>query len=444
MAVRSRRKLLDSLYVALLILYIVAGMGLVPFHGDESTIIYMSRDWYLLFQKGDVSAVFFRAWPPDSREARDQELRLINGVISKYSYGLAWSLAGLTVRDVNDPWAWGEDWWENLYYKRIPGYPILFVSRIPSTLMIALSAALVFRIGTRLGGRITAYTGALVYATLPALLLNGRRAMFEGAHLLGIALVVLAGLEVAHRIHAQDRFSRGAQFRGWLWLGLASGFALASKHTTIITIAAVVAPLFWLGRRRFRQTIVCSLLAGVTAAALFLFLNPAWWNAPIKAAEATLSLRSEMLDRQTAIYGGYSSISERAAALFQFPLALPQYEEDANYDWRYWIGDQIKAYEASGWFGINWAGLGFLAYLILGAGAMALVLPGLGQPARVVFASVLAMTLITVFLATPLPWQRYYLPLALPWSILAGLGVRLWWQAGRRLARRALRGSHAH
>src|SRR5215510_11017733 len=78
---------IDYLYVGILIFYVLAGARLVPFHGDESTILYMSRDWFK-----SPSALAYGAFPPGSGEAMDQELRLLNGVVSKDSYGGVFSL----------------------------------------------------------------------------------------------------------------------------------------------------------------------------------------------------------------------------------------------------------------------------------------------------------------------------------------------------------------
>ncbi|MDE2638423.1 MAG: hypothetical protein OXI30_18800, partial [Chloroflexota bacterium] len=79
----------DALWLALLAVYIVAGATIAPFHGDESTLLYMGRDYHYLFVDRDLSkALYDDTW---TRRPDEQRLRLENGVISKTIYGwLAW------------------------------------------------------------------------------------------------------------------------------------------------------------------------------------------------------------------------------------------------------------------------------------------------------------------------------------------------------------------
>src|SRR5262249_4096294 len=102
---RAHLKFLDCLFVGVLICYGLAGARLVPFHGDESTILYMSLDWFRT-----PSEVAFATYSPGSGEATNQELRLLNGVLSKDSYGAAFALMGIAPSQINTPWDWGNDW----------------------------------------------------------------------------------------------------------------------------------------------------------------------------------------------------------------------------------------------------------------------------------------------------------------------------------------------
>jgi hypothetical protein len=45
----------DGLLLVLLAGYVIAGYRKVPFHGDESMQIYMSRDYYYLVKMHSVS-----------------------------------------------------------------------------------------------------------------------------------------------------------------------------------------------------------------------------------------------------------------------------------------------------------------------------------------------------------------------------------------------------
>ena len=68
--------------------------------------------------------------------------------------------------------------------------------------------------------RPAAYIAVTAFALHPSVLINGRRAMMEGSHLLGLMLVLLAAICLL-----QER-------RPWryLMLGASAGFAIAAKH----------------------------------------------------------------------------------------------------------------------------------------------------------------------------------------------------------------------
>jgi hypothetical protein len=91
--------MLDLLACVGLMLYVLAGADEVPLHGDEPTLIYMSRDYHFLVQERDLDPILYAA----DADPAEQELRLINGTVTKWTIGLAWDLAGMTVADVNAP-----------------------------------------------------------------------------------------------------------------------------------------------------------------------------------------------------------------------------------------------------------------------------------------------------------------------------------------------------
>ncbi len=77
----------DALWIVVLAVYIIAGASLIPFHGDESTQIFMGRDYYYLFVEGDFAKVFYDR--NLSTRQDEQQLRIINGTISKTSPRMA-------------------------------------------------------------------------------------------------------------------------------------------------------------------------------------------------------------------------------------------------------------------------------------------------------------------------------------------------------------------
>lgn len=436
-------RLLDLLFLLVLAGYIVAGMALVPFHGDEPTQIYMSHDYAYQFIQRDLSLVQYSD-PPIS--AQEQDLRLLNGTINKYLIGLAWHLGGFTVDDLNEQWDWSGDWNYNHSTGHAPSEALLTVSRIPATLLFTAGMFVAFALGWQLGGRPVAYLAALFYALNPVLLLNGRRALMEGSLTAFSLLTVLAGVWWLKGFSPPTQAGRGyRQLKMWLaafGFGIAAGLALASKHPALFTVAAVFGAcglwtLLQLLRRKEAQSvdtspmrtryIVSLLVAGIISLVTFYILNPAWWGDPVSRAGQVLDRRQQLLNEQVTYFGGYNGAGDALAGfLRQMLFNQPQYFEAPG--WENYIGDQIARYEASG-----------LAGLLINGSVVAAILGGLviaGFWALLRDRSIPVSTrwligvwslalFLTTALLTPLEWQRYYLPAYPALIVLAALGV--WW-----------------
>jgi 4-amino-4-deoxy-L-arabinose transferase-like glycosyltransferase len=414
------KRALDALFLLALSAYVLAGAPLVPFHGDESTQIYMSRDFAVQFLLGEPEQLRYSD-PPLS--ATEQELRLLNGTVNKYTIGLAWHLAGFTVSDLNEQWDWGADWDYNQANGHAPGPQLLVVSRWPSALFLVVGLLALFALAWQVGGRSAAYVTGLLYALHPALLLNGRRAMMEGSL---IAFTALAALAAVGWMQSRSN-------RAWLWaalFGLAAGMALASKHTAVLAVvplgAAALAWALWAARRDRRALLGRLLqmaLSAVIAFGVFYALNPAWWGDPLARIPLVLDLRANLLAGQTAAFGGYAGPVEAVGGfLRQTVIPAPQYFEVAGWDVP--LAPQIAAYEASGLAG--WTAQGpftvLLTAALLFAGAWALW-RGRGLPAARWIAAVWAVSAaLAVLLFTPIDWQRYYLPLYPPLLVVMGAG----------------------
>ena len=248
--------------------------------------------------------------------------------------------------------------------------------------------------------------------------------MMEGSFTFFSLLTVLAGIWLLQR----------PSWRSILALGLATGLALASKHTAVFTVAAVFfACAIYIFTRTIRTWRVVPVLiylryflAAILALVVFILLNPAWWDDPIARVGTVLHLREDLLAGQTVAFGGYVDFADKFAGfLRQSFLVLPQYYEVSG--WQNFIGDQITRYEASVWRGVSIGGsfLGALILCVMIAIGVWALLRGrkTGLAARwLVGVWALAMLLSTLFL-TPIEWQRYYLPIYPVIGLLLGLGV---------------------
>jgi 4-amino-4-deoxy-L-arabinose transferase-like glycosyltransferase len=380
-------------------LYILAGTAITPFHGDEATQIFMSRDYAYQFMQRDFARLAYRDPPGGDQE---QHLRLLNGTINKYLIGLAWHISGFAPEDINEQWDWGADWDYNRQNGHAPSDALLRAARWPSSILLAGGVVVMFALGDALGGRTTAYLASLYYALCPPLLLNGHRAMMEGSLTFFSLLTVLCGVWFAGR-------------RSWvaaLMLGVSAGLALASKHSAVFAIVAVYSACLILNHKGTKDTkriFVSSwlkiLISTVFALVLFYVLNPAWWGDPITRAGQVLGLRQELLSIQTSVFGGYASPLDALGGFTrQVLVVLPQY---------------------SVWRGVSVGGSLLGAALLVGmlvVGLWALV-RRLGDPAkRVIGAWALAVVLSTLLL-TPVEWQRYYVPAYPAVGLIGAFGV---------------------
>ncbi len=413
MTAKMRLRWADGLWLLALAVYCLVATHSMPFHGDESTLIYMGRDYHYLLVESDLSRLAYD--PSWSTSPAEQHLRLLNGTISKTVYGALAHGLGLSADELNEQWHWGRDYDWNARRGRIPELELLRRARLASSAQLALAAACFFALLRLTVNRPTAWLASALFVLHPNILINGRRAMMEGSHLLGLMLVLLAGAWLL-----QER-------RWWRYalLGVCAGFALAAKHPNLVACALVLAscallPCWRMLRRRDKRALrdLAGLaLTGLIMIAVFLLLNPAWWNAPLDLPALVLAMRADLLQGQIEAFGGYQDFAEQVAGFFQFVFvgARQYYEVDA---WAAYapITAQIASYESSGWAGLLFIGaLGRL-------GLVCLVLSLLGAAALLVDKRVLAEhrlllllwiggTGLFTLLVTPLPWARYYLPL---------------------------------
>ncbi len=484
---------LDGLLLIGVALFLFAGMEAVPFHGDESTLIWLSRDYYTIVHEHNPEAVIFRQPPLDGAR---QWNRVMTGAIAPLTMGLAWDVAGFTPADLNAPWDWenvrgmtGMRWTLNERAGALPGPELLRAARFPSTLFTALSAAFLLAIVLTLTRELpplirhpAAWTAALLYSTSPAVLVNGRRAMQEGAMLCFTALVILVALQAIRVIQGPRPTRR--RLTGWLiLLGVAGGAAMASKHTSALAFGLALlvvglAPLLSRWRQRVpeglplnRAHVFGVIGAGCLGVLVFGLLMPVWWFGPHLLVMAGLTLiaftlslgpaglrrwlplgaaalaifaahdaaprvfveiiglpiylgemRANLIASQQGQYLGPGDQPSQGTILIEEAFFAPaEYYEDPTWAVFETTTAQIAAYEASGLAGVSGPVRG--AILIgLGLAGLAAGLRRWRDGGRWLIALWLLSGAGVMFF-TPLPWQRYYLILHAPLAALAGPGL---------------------
>jgi 4-amino-4-deoxy-L-arabinose transferase-like glycosyltransferase len=267
-------------------LYAVAGTATVPFHPDESTFLYMSRDFDLLFLQGQPGAV---AWQAEGQPPLVKRYRLLDAPLGRYLAGLGRALAGQP--PLGQDWDWSATWEANVAAGALPDSKTLANARLPATVLSALAGLLVYKIGARLSGRGTGATAALLFGLSGLVLLHGRRAMSEGPLLLFTVLTVWLVL--------RDRPNP-------VWVGLALAAAVASKLTALTLLPVAVVGL-WLpagqalrGPGGWRPAWRRLAVFGVAAVLGLWALHPSLWPAPVAGLRAMQAARQSFFTEQAA------------------------------------------------------------------------------------------------------------------------------------------------
>ncbi len=471
---------LDIVLLLLLTVYVLAGIDLVPFHGDEATFILMSEDYDKIVKQGDPGLVLFN--PEGSSK---QYTRLSIGSIQVFSVGLARDITN--IEDSLDRWMWGASWDENIAQGNMPSAQVLRLARACSALLGALSIVLFF-ITARLlfSSRLAAWAATLVLATHGDILVNIRRAMQEGPKFFFLILTIYIATHVLKDFQSM-------KLRRYLYvlLGIFSGITLAAKQDTALMLIAVYLALALLPawKKETIQTVLTNILylgtATILAVAFFLAFMPVFWGwwenvlvliglatilfqlpvwkvdraaKPLALAGFALIIgmsilaptlwvkfptpvtsmieaRESILKGQVAGYKDNNLFyldSARNKLTFLLETTLTSrvmYMESPSFDVPP-IHEQITAYENSPISGRTGSLLadGFVAVLaIIGVWAL---LRQFNAESLLIY-SMLITSGILLFATVPLPWQRYFLIMQIPYALIAGAGAGQIWKWGK-------------
>ncbi len=401
----------------------LAGLALVPLHPDESMQIYASRDFDRLLDDGLGSLTTRPPYPVDS----DEHLRILNGSIHRHFIGWFRRLAGLSP-DVLPPapgWDWRLDSGANIARGSLPPPEVLLVGRLASAAFLPLVAFA----AAAIGGATVGSRWAILYLALlmlnPVVLLNTRRAMQEGC-LLGLGLLTIwAGLAVGRSL------AGGRDPRLWRWapLGLSCGLVVAAKHSGIlfaVAAAGLVSAGWFFGPRRDTRMLLPAFVAAVTAVLIFFALQPALWSNPPERIKDLLALRSEMMSAQAqGLPLGAAGNTRLALIPFANPL---QFHESIDVAGHPLFAGWSATYSASWLAGLPISGVMAWVFFVLMVLGIWISFRGFFAAGEAGFMQTAPFTwwivIVLLLLFSPLPWQRYFLPLIPPALLLVVLGLK--------------------
>lgn len=314
-----------------LIIYVLWGIQFIPFHPDEVSLLYESRDFELLFTN-PLAMAWQPGLPPD-------EYRLMNPPLPKYVIGLGRVLAGYSSQAVSVDWNWSLSMIENKARGALPPDGLLWAARLAVTLFIVFSLIIIFLCGRMIESDLTGILAMLFLGTNALVLLHGRRAMSEGVLLFGMTLSMLGILH-------------GARFP-WL-AGLGVALAITSKHTAIALVPVGLIAVIWIPkfiRRDFLSTKkpetrqhstvrirnVFQYLG--TVGIVFFLLNPILWKHPVGALQAMWQTRQEWATSHINTLETFGRLDQTlqgpkqrfAGYLFNLFVNPPMFYEVANY-----------------------------------------------------------------------------------------------------------------
>ncbi|HMK07799.1 MAG TPA: glycosyltransferase family 39 protein [Anaerolineales bacterium] len=311
----------EVVLLALLSGFVVLGADSVPFHPDETSWLFQSRDTEIL-----LTQPLALAWRSDSPASAEMTYRLLNAPLAKYVFGAARALIRAPASDVAVDWDWSRSWEENVAAGALPPSRVLAAARVASAVLVALAVVVLYLCGRFLAGRGAGLAAAALLATNALALLHGRRAMAEGALTFAICLALL-GL-----LHA-DRHP-------WL-AGVATALAFAAKTSAAVWLPLGLIAAAWSPEPERRTTrAILGRVGAFTAAAIgvTLLLYPVLWGQPVQALAAMWRARQELVASQVAVIGAAmpwaapSGLGARAAALLVHLFFSPlQFAEAANY-----------------------------------------------------------------------------------------------------------------
>jgi hypothetical protein len=381
----------------------------VPFHPDESTQIFMSKDVELIIN--NTSDLFFQE---DSLSSIEQNYRLLDAPLPKYFIGIFRIFFELEA--IPFDWDWSKSWTDN--QNAIPGNQLLLISRISAAIFFPFSIVLFVLILKEVfkSDYLLIFLSLILFAFNSLLLLHTRRAMAESSMIFFLVLSLLTLCKIPNK---------------WFFLSsVPIAFAINAKQILIFLIPLSIVLIIFIFKKQLKNLMVHFTLFFVIFVGIFLILNPIAWKQPVQVAKQMLIQRMELSQNQVNAIESVSpeyltnSLSKRITAFIaQLFILQPSPQEISNY--QEYLNQSIVDYFK------NPLHRGFTRNLIVGTIYLLLFLFGFYKSVSflpikfiLIFMSGFILFSLEILMSLAIPFQRYYLP-AIPFTIIfAMIGIR--------------------
>ena len=398
--------------VVISLLYL-SGVAQTPFHPDESTYLFMSRDFVTLW-----THPLSLSWQPGQEASAPQRYRELDAPLNSYLIGLGEVLTGTPPLAAD--WDWSKTWAQNKADGGLPTAAQLLVGRLSVAILFPFSLWLIYATGSQVGGWLTGLLSAAFFATNALVLLHTRRAMEESALVFGVCLSLWA----LTRVKDQP----------WL-MAIATAIAFNAKQTALPLALAGFLAVAWTSWQKRKQIgailkavgVFCLIFGGIT-----LLLNPFLWSHPIQAALAAGEARLALTQSQTTATFSkvpaqvlYNPFLRAAAGIANSFILPPAFEDVGNYSQQ--LASSELAYLRVPWDNLFRGPVAGAILLILAATGLVLYIVKLVPSKAVAWRWAIFLAFLMegglLILTLSLPYQRYWMPLVPFTCLWSGLAA---------------------
>ena len=396
--------------ILLITIFYFWGISIIPFHPDESTQIYMSKDFSRLVT--NPSSMIYIPGDPLSTEGR---YRAIDAPLPRYIIGFGRSL--FNEPDLLSDWDWEKDWSDNQHAGSLPTKNQLLISRVAVTIFIPLSLGLFFLSIRKVLSTPLAFLSVCYLGLHPLILLHNRRAMAESLLVFGVTLFLWA--ITREKIHP------------WL-VGLVMALAVCAKQSAValIPVGIIAVCLVADEDRHLRKVLTRLIVCLGVFSIIWYLLNPFFWRYPLAALQTSFDIRQSLLVQQidTHLVGKGTNLLERLYFVVFNDFILPPSPYEVT---SYLHETKAGILKYNSYLPHTW-GRGIVPGSILFAlsfGGFFMAIKSLSSFAKHkrISTILLALTFLSIILfdlfAIPIPWQRYTISL-IPFFVLwTGFGM---------------------